>query len=97
MACHHLAGAVKHLKVLHLSTTNLTDDQVLQLNHSLSEVASNTQMEAIFIALNESKRISSLSIRRSQVTHLPPLLFVQGVIRLHQVDLGLTLISPSQV
>ena len=97
VACQHLAGAVTHLRVLHLSTTNLTDDQVLQLNHSLSEIASNTQMEAIFIALNESRRISTLSLRRSQVTHLPPPLFVQGVVRLHQVDLGLALISPSQV
>ena len=68
----------------------------LQLNLYLSEV-SNTQMEAIFIALNESRRISTLSLRRSQVAHLPPSLFVQGLIRLQQVDLGLTLISPSQV
>jgi len=81
VACQHLAGAVTHLRVLHLSTTNLTDDQ----------------MEAIFTALNESRRISTLSLRRSQVTHLPPPLFVQGVVRLHQVDLGLTLISPSQL
>jgi len=77
----HLAGAIANLRVLHLSTTNLTDDQ----------------MEAIFIALKESLRICTLSLRRSQVSHLPPPLFVQGLIRLKQVDLGISLISPSQL
>jgi len=81
VGCQHLAGAVSHLRVLHLSTTNLTDDQ----------------MEAIFFALNESRRISTLSLRRSQLAHLPIPLLVQGLVRLQQVDLGLTLVSQSQL
>merc|ERR1712192_12303 len=81
VGCEHLAGAVSHLRVLHLSTTNLTDDQV----------------EAIFVALNSSRRISTLSLRRAHLSHLPPHLLVQSSVSLQQVDLGLTLVSPSQV
>ena len=95
MACLHLTKAVSHLKVLRLSTTNLADDQVL-LNHSFHKTLK-TQTEAIFVALNESRRISTLSLRRSQLAHLALPLFVHGVVHLEEVDLGLTLISTSQV
>ena len=54
-------------------------------------------MEEIFLALNKQRRVSSLSIRRSHVGHLPTSLFVHGVLQLNEVDLGLTNMSSGQV
>ena len=54
-------------------------------------------MEEIFLALNKQRKVSSLSIRRSQVGHLPTSLFVRAVLQLKEVDLGLTNMSSDQV
>ena len=54
-------------------------------------------MEEIFLALNKQRRVSPLSIRRSQVGHLPTSLFVRAVLQLKEVDLGLTNMFSDQV
>lgn len=81
VAGKYLAGAVCNLNKLNISTTNLSEGQ----------------MEEIFLALNKQRRVSSLSIRRSQVGHLPTSLFVRAVLQLKEVDLGLTNMSSDQL